>query len=53
MDAIVSFWLLLASYFIFNCASHVFRDAARSIRLNLSRSTRNCYNYSALPHGSG
>jgi hypothetical protein len=44
----------------FHSVSHVlrdaaltFRDTARSIRLNLSHSTLYCYNYSALPHGSG
>jgi hypothetical protein len=34
-------------------ALHVLPDAARSICLNLSRSTKYFYNYSALPHGSG
>ncbi len=44
----------------FNCASHVLRDAALLFRtlhlrftMNLSRFTQYCYNYSALPHGSG
>jgi hypothetical protein len=39
--------------FSFYSALHVLRDAAPLIRLNLSRSTRYYYNYSALPHGSG
>jgi hypothetical protein len=34
-------------------ALHVLSAAARSIRLNLLPSTQYCYNYSALPHGSG
>ncbi len=37
----------------FYSALHVLRDAAHLICLNLSRPTRYCYNYSALPHGSG
>ncbi len=37
----------------FYCASHVLRDTVLTFRLNLSRSTRYSYNYSALPHGSG
>ncbi len=44
----------------FHGASHVLRDAALTfcdaahlIRLNLSCSMQYCYNYSALPHGSG
>ena len=38
---------------ILHDAALTFCDAARSIHLNLSRFTRYCYNYSALPHGSG
>ena len=45
---------------VFNGASHVLRDAAlvfvtlhSRFAMNLSRSTQYCYNYSALPHGSG
>ncbi len=44
----------------FNGASHVLCDAALlfvtlhvRFTMNLSRPTQYCYNYSALPHGSG
>ena len=60
MEAIASVWLLCASECLFTRALHILRDAARvicdaarSICLNLSRSTQYSCNYSALPHGSG
>ena len=47
--------VLVASCVLFSFCSalHVLCDTARLIHLNLSRSMRYCYNYSALPHGSG
>ena len=45
---LVAFRVLLSFY----GASHVLCDTARSICLNLSRSTQYCYNY-VIPHRSG